>query len=281
MKNTLNNGSAVQASNSLGANGGILGAMVNQWGKAKNLQANVAVKKWQMDYSHTLEMDRIKHKTAMGLAADTAGAAIQHHYDTAMEGIKTSELDKRNTRQNDLDQQLEQAKHIGAKERIDLKTQGDIKVAQKTAAATRATKKHASVTDLNSMKALSSGLNENKADPSTGISPLVAGPNQLQNIGNALKGHPLLNFDANTGVKSNPKTKTPTNNVRKKAASNPPITPANEAPDAPSSPVSPVVEPAKQKPVTQPKRRGRTATVGGGLTEITPDSVKTGKRGSL
>ena len=35
MKNTLNNGSAVQASNSLGANGGILGAMVNQWGKAK------------------------------------------------------------------------------------------------------------------------------------------------------------------------------------------------------------------------------------------------------
>jgi hypothetical protein len=211
-----------------------------------------------MDYGHNLEIDRIKHKTAMDLAATTAGAAIQHHYNTAMEGVKTAELDKRNTRQNELDTQLEQAKHLQAKERIDLKTSGDVKVAQKTAAAARATKKHASVTDLNSMKALSAGLYENSKDPSTGVSPLVAGPGQLQNIGNALKGHPLLNFDANSTTHPNTGTQTATSKVRKKRTPKPPTTPVGATPN-PSS-TSPVVTPAAA-PQVKPARRTKKATI--------------------
>jgi hypothetical protein len=244
MKNTLNNGSAVQASNTIGANGGFLGAMV---------------KKWQMDYNHNLEMDRIQHKTIMGLAAESAGAAIQHHYNTVMEGIKTSELDKRNTRQSELDQQLEQAKHINKTAQQDQATSGNIKLAQKTAAAARATKKHGNVTDLNSMKELSKSLNEGT------VSPFVAGPNSIQNIGPGLTQHintlfPAAGAAGNTNTKTtnpNPGTQPPTSKVRKKSAPKPPTTPVNATPN-PSS--SPVVTPAAA-PQVKPARRAKKATI--------------------
>jgi hypothetical protein len=264
--------------------------MVSQWSKAKDLQASVAVKKWSIDYTHGKkleladythgqEMDRIKHKTAMGLAAESAGAAIQHHYNTAMEGIKTSELDKRNTRQNELDTQLEQAKHLNKTAQQDQDTAGKIKLAQKTAATARATKKHGNLTDLNSMKALSKSLSEGT------VSPFVAGPNTLQNIGPGLTPHintffPAAGAAGNTNMQTtnpNPGTQPPTSKVSKKRTPKPPTTPVGATPN----PSGPVVTPAKVKSQTQPKRRGRTATVGGGLTEVTPDSIKTGKRGSM
>jgi hypothetical protein len=242
----------VKASNNIGVNGGVLGAAVSAISKAQGLKVETAL----MDYQHQLNLNRDTHREQQGLIASAGRAAIQHHYDTALEGVRTTELEKRGINQGVIDEQLEQQKHLNKIGQIDQSTAGAVKIAQKTAAAARATKKHASVTDLNSMKELSAGLAENHADPSKGISPLVAGPGQLQNIGNALKGHPLLNFDKSAASTS---TK-PIKKAKSKKASTPKSTmPKSAAAGQQPSVTPPVVTPAAGPKVNPARRKLQTA----------------------
>ena len=304
MKNTLNNGSAVQASNSLGANGGILGAAVAQWQKVQDIK----ITKGLIDYKHNLNLDRDTHRTAMDIAADQAHLRTAHDFNMVRDAAASKS-------------KLNVAKEEGRQKRL--------------------TNTHTNKSGLKTMEKMTAGQEKAAGLPlSGGIGGTVAGPlqfhGQIQAFKNGDEYHPLLgmrtdayanadtnansgtgNGNASTADTSAPKantrakkakktgpmfapaasanpskpnnlpvptrvanpftgagvipssdsaesatvtkpkiTKTPTNNVRKKAASNPPITPANEAPDAPSSPVSPVVEPAKQKPVTKTGKRG-------------------------
>lgn len=265
MPNYLGGGTNYVKASDGGLGGGALGAMVNAWSQAKSMEINIAAKKHLMDYSHNLDLERDKHRTVNDIVASGAKTALQNHYDTLLEGVKSGNAMGRINRQGELAGELEQQKHLNLKNRTtqqagintrmaklkhgqnlelgEAKTAQDVKRTREAGRQTRANKKQAAQTDINSMRTLSADLYANHMDPSKGVSPLVANPSNLQNIGPLLKGHPLL-----AGNEATPKEKPVT--TRKKNASKPPVNPPGGAsPDSSSGgPTPPVVKPAKVKP---------------------------------
>lgn len=293
MKDTFTSGTNVVNAN---ANSGqILGQMVNQFYKTQDLKLNLAVKKHLMDYQQGLDLETMRHKTAHKMAADTAIAGVQHNYNMALEGAKSQNALTRINRQGEISNQLQQDKilaekkltsqkagiatrarkgaHANAMEAGAAKTAQDIMRTRESGRQNRLTQGHATRTGVKAMRDITAGLDINAKDPSKGISPLVAGPNALQNIGPLLKNHPLLAGQSQPVVPSAAKPARP----RKPKAPNTPVG-ATPNPSAPSPVTNPAAKPAKVRPAKKAARP--TVTSGGGLTEITPASVKTGKRGT-
>ena len=152
MKNTLNNGSAVQASNSLGANGGILGAAVAQWQKVQDIK----ITKGLIDYKHNLNLDRDTHRTAMNIAADQARLSTTHNFNMVRDAAASKS-------------KLDVVKEGGRQKRL--------------------TTTHTNKSGLKNMKDMTAGLETTAGLPlSGGISAMVAAPNQYQGQIQAFKG---------------------------------------------------------------------------------------------
>jgi hypothetical protein len=217
MKNTLNNGSAVQASNSLGANGGILGAAVAQWQKVQDIK----ITKGLIDYKHNLNLDRDTHRTAMGIAADQARLSTAHNFNMVRDAA-------------------------AAKSKLDVVKEGG---RQK-----RITTTHTNKSGVKTMKDMTVGLETTAGLPlSGGISALVASPGQFQGQLQALKGHPHLGIkpgaaNANSGTGNGnagtttgtPNTATPKTNTRAKKAKTAPMFAPTGSADPSKSNVKPV-----------------------------------------
>ena len=162
-----------QASASLGANGGILGAVVGSIMKSKDLEQEVALKKHLMDYQHGLYQDRENTRNLNAIVADQARQSTAYHFknltDTAAAKNK-----------------MDQIKEGGKQKRL--------------------SKSHENKSNLRTMEKMTAGLEKTAGLPlSGGISPLVAKAGEYQGQLQALKGHPHLgvNPEAATAVKPN------------------------------------------------------------------------------
>lgn len=181
MKSILGQG-AVQASDGLSANGGILGALVGGYQKRKELEMKYQYNTALMDYQHAQDKEMAIHKTAAKITGDMAGSAIQNHFDTLFEGTKTKEEKKRVG--------AKAGAEIAVKRQGELATQGTIaarhtqerKTANNAARIARKNKEHGVKTDLQGLEGISAGLNSGK------ISPFIGGFGgySAQNVGNRL-----------------------------------------------------------------------------------------------
>lgn len=237
MKNTLNNGSAVQASNSLGANGGILGAAVAQWQKVQDIK----ITKGLIDYKHNLNLDRDTHRTAMGIAADQARLSTAHNFNMVRDAAASKN-------------KLDVAKEGGRQKRL--------------------TTTHTNKSGLKTMKDMTAGLETAAGLPlSGGISALVAAPGQFQGQLQALKGHPHLGIkpgagNANSGTgngnASTADTSAPKANTRAKKAkkTGPMFAPAASA------------DPSKQNNLPVPTRVANPFTGAGGFDTADNDRLE-------
>jgi len=191
MKSILGQGQ-VQATNNLGANGGVLGAMVGMYAKKKDYETRFAYQTSLMEFDDKLKERRQLTGTVHNIVADQARQATAHHYKTAQEAAKAkSELKKIK---------------IGAEEK-------------------RKNLSHEYDTGLEITKKMTAGLETSAGLPlSGGISPLVAGPNQYQGQLQAFKHEGT--FHPHMGMVNNPaQTAAETPTVTKPDTSNP-ITPA-------------------------------------------------------
>lgn len=119
---------------------------------------------------------------------DSALKAQVHGQNTEMERLKAGNEIGRMSDENLYKQQNE-----------DQQSGNKIKLEREKGKQVRKNQKNVIQTGVQGMRDLSSGLAENHADPSTGISPLVSNPNGLQNIGNSLREHPFLKSNPNAG----------------------------------------------------------------------------------
>lgn len=169
MKSIMGQGQ-VQASNNLFANGGAVGAMVNIYGKKKELEVRHAYQTSLMEFDHQLKERRQLTSTVHGIVADQARQATAHNYKTIQQ-------------ENEGKNKLAQIKEGGRQKR--LSTTHEIKRGQEN------------------IEYLSAGLEKSAGLPlSGGISPLVAGPNQFQGQLQAFKGqdgtyHPHMGMGTN------------------------------------------------------------------------------------
>lgn len=167
--------------------GALLGQVVAAQEKRRDLQVQVAAKMGLADYQHQLNLSRDTHRTINDIVANQAKAGVQHHFDTLYEGIKTQEVGKRASYQNELDTQLEQTKHLNNLAAIGHKEEQSRMTVAAKGEEERNTKSHGVSTDIEALKTMTEGLNSGE------ISPLVAEPGKLQNIGNRIsQNHPLL-----------------------------------------------------------------------------------------
>jgi len=163
MKAILGQGQ-VQASNNLGANGGVLGAMVGIYAKKKDYEVRHAYQTSLMEFDNQLKERRQLNGAVYGIAADLASQATNHNYTMIQESAKAKN-------------KITQTKEEGRQDRL--------------------TAGHGLRTGLDITKKMTAGLETSAGLPlSGGISPLVAGPNQYQGQLQALKGHPHLGIPA-------------------------------------------------------------------------------------
>jgi hypothetical protein len=87
MKAILGQGQ-VQASNSLGANGGVLGAMVGLYAKKKDYEIRRSHQESLMEFDHQLKERRQLNGAVYGIAADLASQATNHNYTMIQESAK-------------------------------------------------------------------------------------------------------------------------------------------------------------------------------------------------
>ncbi|CAB4122257.1 hypothetical protein UFOVP27_132 [uncultured Caudovirales phage] len=176
MKAILGQGQ-VQASNSLGQNGGFLGAMVGAYAKKKDYETRYAYETSLMEFDDKLKERRQLNSTVHGIVADQARQATAHSYKTAQEEAASKN-------------KLAQIKEGGRQKRL--------------------TTTHGQKRGVKTMKEMTAGLETSAGlDLSGGISPLVAGPNQFQGQLQALKGHPHLGVNPAQTAADAPNVTTP------------------------------------------------------------------------
>ena len=155
MKSILGQGQ-VQASNNLGANGGVLGAMVGIYAKKKDYEVRHAYQTSLMEFDNQLKERRQLTGTVHGIVADLASQSTKHNYSMVEEAAKAKN-------------KITQTREEGRQERL--------------------TTGHGLRTGLEVTKKMTAGLETSAGLPlSGGISPLVAGPNQYQGQLQAFKG---------------------------------------------------------------------------------------------
>jgi hypothetical protein len=178
MKAILGQGQ-VQASNSLGQNGGVLGAMVGAWAHKKDYENRYAYQTSLMEFDDKLKERRQLTQTVHGIVADQARQATSNEYKTAQEAARA---------QND----LKKIKEGGRQKRL--------------------TTTHGQKRGLQTMKDMTAGLETSAGlEPSGGISPMVAGPGQFQGQIQAFKGangtyHPHMGMRSNTNANAGANT---------------------------------------------------------------------------
>ena len=170
MKSILGQGQ-VQASNNLGANGGVLGALVNTYARKKDYETRFAYQTSLMEFDDKLKERRQLTGTVHGIVADLARQATAHTYKTAQEAAKAKN-------------ELEKIK-VGAKEK-------------------RKNVSHELDAGLDNLKKYTEGLEISAGLPlSGGISPMIAAPNQGQGQVQAFKGQDGT-FHPHMGMVNNP-----------------------------------------------------------------------------
>jgi hypothetical protein len=207
-----NQPNVVQASSGNGAN--ILGGLLNTWQRKKNIDYRYGRESELMQKQHELGMERDTHKAIQSTIANGASAVINSHFDNLLETNRSA--NKMEQIGESGNQDRETAKVVGSQDRRTFTHRGKqdrLTSAQKSAEALelentssankitqtreagsqeRRTITHQGKRDLKGMRDLSKDLYDNASDNSVGVSPLVAGPGNIQNIGPLLKDHPLL-----------------------------------------------------------------------------------------
>jgi hypothetical protein len=193
----------------------VLGSIIGGWQRKKELDFRYSRENDLMTRQHELNMERDTHRAQQQAIAQGTGSVIQSHFDNLLETTKN-------------DNRLEQIGETGNQDRLTLKEGGKqdrrtfthrgkqdrltmadkdfyetgqknldsdnkIKQTREAGSQERRTITHTGKRNIKDMRTISSDLNANVQDTSTGISPLVAGPSSLQNIGPLLRDHPLLN----------------------------------------------------------------------------------------
>jgi hypothetical protein len=216
----------VQAGSGNGAN--ILGGLLNNWQRKKNMDYRYSRENELLTRQHELGMERDTHKAMQSTIAAGTSAVINSHFDNILE---TNRSNNKITQIGESgNQDRETAKVVGSQDRRTFTHRGKqdrLTSAQKSAEALdlentssankvtqtreagsqdRRTITHQGKRDLKGMRDLSRDLYDNAGDNSVGVSPLVAGPGALQNIGPLLKDHPLLNGNGGQAAPMAPKT---------------------------------------------------------------------------
>ena len=211
-----NRPNVVQAGSGNGAN--LLGGLLNVWQRKQTMDYRYSRESELMQKQHELGMERDTHKAMQSTIANGASAVINSHFDNLLETNRSDNKIAQIGESGNQDRQT--AKVVGSQDRRTFTHRGKqdrITSAQKSAEALdlentssankvtqtreagsqeRRTITHQGKRDLKGMRDLSKDLYDNASDNSVGVSPLVAGPGALQNIGPLLKDHPLLNGKA-------------------------------------------------------------------------------------
>ena len=222
----------VQAGSGSGMN--VLGGLLNTWQRKKDIDYRWGRDSELIQKQHELGMERDTHKAMQSTISAGASAVINSHFDNLLETNRSA--NKMAQIGESGNQERETAKVVGSQDRRTFTHRGKqdrLTSAQKSAEALdlentssankvtqtreagsqeRRTITHQGKRDLKGMRDLSRDLYDNASDNSVGVSPLVAGPGALQNIGPLLKDHPLLsgNVKTTTAAPIAPKTGTNT-----------------------------------------------------------------------
>ena len=207
-----NRPNVVQAGSGNGAN--LLGGLLNVWQRKQTMDYRYSRENELLQKQHELGMERDTHKAMQSTIANGASAVINSHFDNLLETNRSA--NKMEQIGESGNQDRETAKVVGSQDRRTFTHRGKqdrLTSAQKSAEALdlentssankvtqtreagsqeRRTITHQGKRDLKGMRDLSKDLYDNASDNSVGVSPLVAGPGALQNIGPLLKDHPLL-----------------------------------------------------------------------------------------
>jgi hypothetical protein len=208
----------VQAGSGNGAN--ILGGLLNTWQRKKNMDYRYSRENELLTRQHELGMERDTHKAMQSTIAAGTSAVINSHFDNILESNKHGNKLEQIGEEGNQTRETIKVKgkddrrtftHRGKQDRItsaqksaealDLEnTSSANKVTQTREAGSqdRRTITHQGKRDLKGMRDLSRDLYDNAGDNSVGVSPLVAGPGALQNIGPSLANHPLLTGNRTT-----------------------------------------------------------------------------------
>lgn len=221
-----NRPNVVQAGSGNGAN--LLGGLLNVWQRKQTMDYRYSRENELLQKQHELGMERDTHKAMQSTIANGASAVINSHFDNLLETNRSA--NKMAQIGESGNQDRETAKVVGSQDRRTFTHRGKqdrLTSAQKSAEALelentssankvtqtreagsqeRRTITHQGKRDLKGMRDLSKDLYDNASDNSVGVSPLVAGPGSLQNIGPLLKDHPLLNGNAGQAAPLAPKT---------------------------------------------------------------------------
>jgi len=221
-----NRPNVVQAGSGNGAN--LLGGLLNVWQRKQTMDYRYSRENELLQKQHELGMERDTHKAMQSTIANGASAVINSHFDNLLETNRSA--NKMEQIGESGNQDRETAKVVGSQDRRTFTHRGKqdrLTSAQKSAEALelentssankvtqtreagsqeRRTITHQGKRDLKGMRDLSKDLYDNASDNSVGVSPLVAGPGSLQNIGPLLKDHPLLNGNAGQAAPLAPKT---------------------------------------------------------------------------
>lgn len=204
-----------------GGNGmDVLGSLIYGWQRRKEIDFRYSRENELMTRQHELNMERDTHRAKQQAVAQGTGAAIQSHFDTMLEGTKSGhkleQIDAtgnqdRLTIKESGKQDRRTFTHRGKQDRLtmadkdfydtnqkNLESDNKIKQTREAGSQERRTITHTGKRSIKGMEDISKGLHANAQDTSTGISPLVASPNSLQNIGPLLRDHPLLNGKTKT-----------------------------------------------------------------------------------
>jgi hypothetical protein len=192
----------------------VLGGLLNTWQRKKDIDYRWGRDSELIQKQHELGMERDTHKAMQSTISAGASAVINSHFDNLLETNRSNNKIAQIGESGNQDR--ETAKVVGSQDRRTFTHRGKqdrLTSAQKSAEALdlentssankvtqtreagkeeRRTITHQGKRDLKGMRDLSRDLYDNAGDNSVGVSPLVAGPGSLQNIGPLLKDHPLL-----------------------------------------------------------------------------------------
>jgi len=210
-----------------GGNGmDVLGSIIGGWQRRKEIDFRYSRENELMKAQHDLNMERDTHRAKQQVIAQGTGALFQNHFDTLLEGTKsghkleqinaTGEQDRTTlkesgkqdrrtfTHRGKQDRLTSAQEHGQAVEQENVRSGNKVTQTREQGRQDRTTITHQGKRSVKGMEDISKGLYDNAEDNSKGISPLVAGPSSLQNIGPLLRDHPLLSGKPSSKAPSEP-----------------------------------------------------------------------------
>lgn len=202
----------VQASSGGGMD--VLGNIIYGWQRRKEIDFRYSRENELMTRQHELNMERDTHRAQQQAIAQGTGAAIESHFNTMLEGTRNQHKLEQIGASGDQDrltlkeggkQDRRTFTHRGKQDRLtmadkdtyetgqkNLESDNKIKQTREAGSQERRTITHTGKRNVRGMQDITKNLYENAQDPSTGISPLVAGPDSLQNIGPHLGNNGII-----------------------------------------------------------------------------------------